>query len=274
VTHSTSRSWTRPICSATSNASAGLVEAEPRIEPGERLDRQQVLVALEPPDRLEHGAHRALGDGVAQRLRALAGDQRDVLRDLGEPDRHLAAAALGLVEGPVGLLAQDLGVVARPQLGGADADRHLAVAQRGHEPPRGGQGARLAGAREQQAELVAADPEGAVALAAAAQHLGDAAQQLGRIGDAGRFVIGPIGVDVEIDVARPACLLALDRDPLGAQRLVDVLAYRPGPQAEQQIVLQRAGEEMRRRADVAHAAADHRLVQRRDVVAADRDAAA
>jgi hypothetical protein len=171
VTHSTSRSWTRPICSATSNASAGLVEAEPRIEPGERLDRQQVLVALEPPDRLEHGAHRALGDGVAQRLRALAGDQRDVLRDLGEPDRHLAAAALGLVEGAVGLLAQDLGVVARPQLGGADADRHLAVAQRGHEPPRGGQGARLAGAREQQGELVAADPEGAVALAAAAQHL-------------------------------------------------------------------------------------------------------
>jgi hypothetical protein len=52
------------------------------------------------------------------------------------------------------------------------------------------------------------------------------------------------------------------------------LADRPVLEAEIKIVLQRAGEEMRRRAGIADAAADNSIVQGGDIDAADGDAPA
>ena len=95
------------------------------------------------------------------------------------------------------------------------------------------------------------------------------------VGDPGALVIDPIGMQVEIDVAGPSRLVDLARAAFGDRGLVVFgRADRAVAQAEQQIVAQGAGKQVGGRADIADPAADHRERQRRDVGAADRDAAA
>src|SRR6266851_4040399 len=122
----------------------------------------------------------------------------------------------------------------------------------------------------------AAQPEGIDVLVEIdpPEDLDRAHDKLRRILGPGRFVIDPVGAGVEVGIAGLPRLLERNRHRLGAQRLVVALADRPVLQAEIKIVLQRAGEEMRRRAGIADAAADNSIVQGGDIDAADGDAAA
>ena len=108
----------------------------------------------------------------------------------------------------------------------------------------------------------------------ARQHLGNALRKLLRVGDLGAFVIDPIGMQIEIDVAGAPRLEECAR-PLARGRLVIFgRPHRVVAQPEQQVVAQGSGKNVRRVADIADAPADDGDRQIRYVPTADRDPAA
>ena len=85
-----------------------------------------------------------------------------------------------------------------------------------------------------------------------------------RVLDPGGFVIDPVGMEIEIDIARTLSFVGLPGPAFARYRLVVIgRPHRNVAQAEQQVVAQSAGEQIGRRADIADAAADHRRRQLR-----------
>ena len=117
---------------------------------------------------------RSLVDQRADGFLLLGGGHDHALADVVEVRAAVAALALGLIQRGVGLGAQRVGVLAGPQ--GAHADAHLdaGVGEAAAQPARQRAGAIGVGVRQQQRELVAPDPVGAIPGPGLAQHLGHA----------------------------------------------------------------------------------------------------
>ncbi len=96
----------------------------------------------------------------------------------------VAALTLGLIQCGVGLGAQGVGLLAGTQRAHTDADLDAGVGEAAAQPPREGASAARVGVRQQQRELVAPDPVGAVSGPGLAQDRGDALEHRDRREDA------------------------------------------------------------------------------------------
>ena len=103
------------------------------------------------------------------------------------------------------------------------------------------------------------------------EHLGYAPRQCVRPLNPRGFVIDPVGMNIEIDIARTLSFVGLPSPAF--DRFPCVIGWSDGnvTKTEQQVVAQSTGEQIGRRPDISNPAPDHRGRQLRQIETADCD---